>query len=120
MTNIVTQFDTPLGTDNSANTRPATNTDSQVLVEDSVTHQAGEGQTAGLPASMETPDIFDNSPQAVIKTQQTDQSLDDNDAVEDAANKEASVPLEQKVEGQNTLVPTLDTLSDGSVDIPRD
>ena len=40
-----------------------------VIVEDSVTHQSGDGITTGMSPSMETPDIFDNTPQAAVKVQ---------------------------------------------------
>lgn len=115
MTNIVREFDTPLTVEQAVPTRPATNADGKVLVEDSVTHQAGEGMTAGLPESMETPDIFDNRPQAVVKPQTADQQLVD----------EAAIPVEpvatpqEKLTGENSTVIGLETLPDGSVDIPR-
>lgn len=136
---IVREFDTPIDTVSAqVPTRPATDADGKVLVEDSITHQAGDGITAGMSPSMETPDIFDNSPQAAVKPQTPNQAL--NDAVEVPIDTVNTVPvnvnnqttqrttvqqvptsatLDQTVEGANKLTPVLDTLPDGSVDIPR-
>lgn len=129
-THIVREFDTPLTVDEIAPTRPANAGDGQVLVEDSVTHQAGVGITAGFSESMETPDIFENKAQAVVKPQTADQEL-----VEDVAVPVAPVgatpqtdsdrppivnvePVSKPVDnsGANT---TLGTLPDGSVDVAR-
>lgn len=137
MTNIVREFDTPIDTTAAqVPTRPATAADGTVLVEDSITHQAGDGITAGMSPSLETPDIFDNSPQAAIKPQTADQKLVDVaeipvepvKAVDSTVQAQglgsqkvsAATSFEQKVEGANKIVPHLDTLPDGSVDISRD
>lgn len=139
MTNIVREFDTPITvTDSELPTRTAVPQDSKVLIEDSVEHQAGEGVTAGMSPSMETPDIFDNRPQAVVETQVTEDVLINpkpvdiaiNTTITDANVADASHPnpqsvvitsddLQQVMTGKNDVVPALNTLPDGSVDIPR-
>lgn len=106
-----------------------------VVVEDSVTHQAGDGITANMSPSLETPDIFDNSAQAVVKQQTV---VLDEDIPKETAVQASELPaqvideqvqritpaisanLQQVIEGENSLAPNLATLSDGSVDIPRD
>ena len=92
-----------------------------VVVEDSVTHQAGEGMTANFSPSLETPDIFDNTAQPAVK------KLVESVPVDEVANREdsgTSVPkansTQALLQGDNSLVTNLDTLSDGSVDIARD
>ena len=139
MTNIVREFDTPITvTDSEVPTRDAVPQDSKVLIEDSVEHQAGEGMTAGMSPSMETPDIFDNRPQAVVETQVTEDVLINpkpvdiaiNTTITDANVADVSHPnpqsvvitsddLQQVMTGKNDVVPALNTLPDGSVDIPR-
>lgn len=131
---IVREFDTPLNVDQVANTRPATDADGTVLVEDSIINQSGEGITTGMSPSLETPDIFDNTPQAAIKPQTANQ--DYNDAVEVPVDPVATAATtqinsqqpqavrtaathEQVVTGSNQLAPNLDTLPDGSIDIRR-
>ncbi|MFW2177273.1 MULTISPECIES: hypothetical protein [unclassified Moraxella] len=90
----------------------------RVLVEDSVTHQAGEGMTARRPDAIETPDIFDNSPQSAIKTQTSDDTLiDDKDVV--VLPEATTATLKEAIQGNNDVAPMLETLTDGSVDIPR-
>lgn len=124
MTNIVREFDTPLNVDQVVPTREATSADGKVLVEDSVTHQAGEGITTGMAKSQETPDIFDNSPQAVVKPQTADQAL-----VDEAGVPVDALPIPNAKTGttqnlgatpiRTPVAPSLDALPDGSVDIPR-
>lgn len=140
MSNIVREFDTPIG--EQVTTRDANVQDSKVLVEDSVEHQAGDGQTAGMSPSMETPDIFDNRPQAVIETQDNEtqhtETHANQDTVVDAQpveiiTSEENIAVDRPqavavtadelgvmVTGENNIVPALQTLPDGSVDIPRD
>lgn len=96
-------------------------TPSTVVVEDSVTHQSGDGITAGMAPSQETPDIFDNTPQAAIKTQRPS-NLDDTVTDERVSriSDEDAQKLQQLAQ-QNTIEEaSLHTLSDGSVDIARD
>lgn len=86
------------------------------VVEDSVRHQAGEGITANRPNSMETPDIFDNTAQPVVKKVVETVPVATVQQVIDP-----TVATEQElIEGANDYAPNLQTLSDGSVDIPRD
>ena len=92
-----------------------------VVVEDSVTHQAGEGMTANFSPSLETPDIFDNTAQPAVK------KLVESVHADEVANRDNSVTTVPKadttqalLQGDNSLVTNLDTLSDGSVDISRD
>lgn len=93
------------------------------VTDDSITHQAGDGKTEGLPASMETPDIFDNSPQAEVKPQSVDQEQEQVQVDEgsDVATTKAAekTSMEDRLQARNETAPFLDTLSDGSVDIPR-
>lgn len=89
----------------------------RVVVEDSVTHQAGEGITAGMPPSQETPDIFDNSPQAAIKTQTADNELVDNHNVKVIPDAQV---VHTPVHTNAVLEQGLEVLPDGSVDIQRD
>lgn len=121
MTNIVREFDTPLNVEQVAPTREATPNDNQVLVQDSVTHQAGEGITTGMAKSQETPDIFDNRPQAVVKPQTADQHLVDEVAIPVEPVQTNVTPQSQVVESdiRTPIAPNLDALPDGSVDIPR-
>lgn len=121
MTNIVREFDTPLNVEQVAPTREATPNDNQVLVQDSVTHQAGEGITTGMAKSQETPDIFDNRPQAVVKPQTADQHLVDEVAIPVEPIQTNVTPQSQVVESdiRTPIAPNLDALPDGSVDIPR-
>lgn len=97
-------------------------TPSAVLVPDSVTHQAGDGMTTGMSPSQETPDIFDNSPQAAIKSQSPEgdlkTSLDDDKVVR--VSDEDAQKLQQLAESNANVERSLHTLSDGSVDIDRD
>lgn len=106
-----------------------------VLVEDSITHQAGEGMTANMSPSMETPDIFDNTAQPALKTVATIVDLDTPPqggqvAANIASNSQAdnktivlndndAVLTAQNLEGENHLAGQLHTLPDGSVDIAR-
>lgn len=124
---IVREFDTP--TENVAAqvpTRPAKAADGTVLVEDSITHQAGDGITTGMSPTMETPDIFDNTAQAAVKPQTANQAL--NDAAEVPVDTKNTVPVsnnqearqDQTIEQTNNLTSGLHTLPDGSVDISRD
>lgn len=121
MTNIVREFDTPLNVEQVAPTREATPNDNQVLVQDSVTHQAGEGITTGMAKSQETPDIFDNRPQTVVKPQTADQHLVDEVAIPVEPVQTNVTPQSQVVESdiRTPIAPNLDALPDGSVDIPR-
>lgn len=121
MTNIVREFDTPLNVEQVVPTREATPNDNQVLVQDSVTHQAGEGITTGMAKSQETPDIFDNRPQAVVKPQTADQHLVDEVAIPVEPIQTNVTPQAQVVESdiRTPIAPNLDALPDGSVDIPR-
>ncbi|WP_083101514.1 hypothetical protein [Faucicola atlantae] len=92
------------------------------VVEDSVTHQAGEGMTAGKAPATETPDIFDNRPQAAVKTQNVE-TQPSNDPLQvmpqhgEAISETRSYPLESTSEGH---VDHLDRLSDGTYDVPRE
>lgn len=93
-----------------------------VIVEDSVTHQSGDGLTTGMSPSMETPDIFDNTPQAVVKIQSAQdvangELSDDNVA---RISEEEAQKLQQTAEANLNAENSLHTLSDGSVDIDRD
>ncbi|OPH36902.1 hypothetical protein [Moraxella atlantae] len=97
------------------------------VVEDSVTHQAGEGVTAGKAPATETPDIFDNRPQAAVKTPTTEAqtvvSQTSGDPLQvlpqqgEAISETRSYPLESTSEAH---VDHLDRLSDGSYDVPRE
>lgn len=86
------------------------------VVEDSVTHQAGEGVTAGMSPSTETPDIFDNSAQPAVKTVTQAVPVE---AVQRVVEPTVAT-TQELIEGENDLVANLQTLTDGSVDIPRD
>ncbi|ELA09651.1 hypothetical protein MOMA_04575 [Moraxella macacae 0408225] len=89
-----------------------------VVVEDSVTHQAGDGVTAHRPSALETPDIFDNEAQAVVKEQTVnDEELIDETAVRISDN--TAERLTEDVRGDVKVVQDVETLSDGSVDIAR-
>lgn len=99
----------------------------EIAVADSVTHQAGEGVTAGKAPATETPDIFDNRPQAVVKTPTTEAqtvvSQTSGDPLQvlpqqgEAISETRSYPLESTSEAH---VDHLDRLSDGSYDVPRE
>lgn len=89
-----------------------------VVVEDSVTHQAGDGMTANRPSAVETPDIFDNEAQAVVKQQ----TSSDEEIIDETAVRISDSTAEQLTEGVRGDVKVLDNvevLSDGSVDIVR-
>lgn len=125
---IVREFDTPLTVEEVAPTRPANANDGQVLVEDSVTHQAGEGITAGFSESMETPDIFENKAQAVVKPQTADQQLIDEVAVPVApvgttaqtdSGRAPIVNVEPVAKPTDNANAQLGILPDGSVDVIR-
>lgn len=75
-----------------------------IVVEDSVTHQAGDGITANRPNAIETSDIFDNDAQVVVKQQKEDETFVDDSAVRVS---------------DDTVQQLTETLSDGSVDIVR-
>lgn len=94
----------------------------EVLVTDSVTHQAGDGKTAGMSPSQETADIFDNSPQATVKTQVPEDAheakLSDEQVVR--VSDEDAQKLQQLAQSNANAEHSLHTLSDGSVDIDRD
>lgn len=100
--------------------RPSSNR--SVVVEDSVTHQAGDGMTAGQAPATETPDIFDNRPQAAVKTQTADNQTSE-EALQvmppqgEAISETRSYPLESTSEDH---VDHLDRLSDGTFDVPRE
>ena len=97
-------------------------TPSQVLVPDSVTHQAGDGITTGMAPSQETPDIFDNSPQAAVKVQSPEDmrkgELSDENVTR--ISDEDALKLQQTAQANINAEHSLHTLSDGSVDIDRD
>ena len=93
-------------------------TPKQVLVEDSITHQSGDGVTTGMAAAVETPDIFDNSPQAAVKTQAAPNQTTDN---QNTVTRIADEDREQRQQQAEAVVTnSLHTLPDGSVDIMRD
>ena len=96
-------------------------TPTEVLVEDSVTHQSGDGLTTGMSPSMETPDIFDNTPQAAVKVQSPedirDGELSDKNVIR-VSDEEARV-LQQTTQANLNAEQSLHTLPDGSVDIDR-
>lgn len=97
-------------------TREAVVVQQTAVVEDSITHQAGDGMTAQRSPSTETPDIFDNTAQPAVKT--VTQTVP-TETVQRMV--EPSVATTQElIEGENDFAPNMQTLSDGSVDIPRD
>lgn len=93
-----------------------------VIVEDSVTHQSGDGITTGMSPSMETPDIFDNTPQAVVKIQSAEDVANGELSDENVAriSEEEAQKLQQTAQANLNAENSLHTLSDGSVDIDRD
>lgn len=89
-----------------------------VVVEDSVTHQAGDGITANRPSAVETPDIFENEAQAVVKQQ----TLSDEPLIDESAVRISDETAERLTadKNQHPLVDNnVEVLSDGSVDIVR-
>lgn len=93
-----------------------------VVVEDSVTHQSGDGLTTGMSPSMETPDIFDNTPQAAVKVQSAEDVANGELSDENVAriSEEEAQKLQQTAQTNLNAENSLHTLSDGSVDIDRD
>lgn len=77
---------------------------------------------AGKAPATETPDIFDNRPQAAVKTQNVE-TQPSNDPLQvmpqhgEAISETRSYPLESTSEGH---VDHLDRLSDGTYDVPRE
>lgn len=84
--------------------------------------QSGDGVTTGMSPSMETPDIFDNTPQAAVKVQSAEDVAKGELSDENVAriSDEEAQRLQQTAQANLNAENSLHTLSDGSVDIDRD